>query len=96
MWILLLQHHECKEELPKAYAMVDPCRHDCTYPFKELAGVGVVFKLVKALSIKLNLEDPSANYIDLVALGTVADVVTLLDENRIIVKYGLEKIKNTS
>lgn len=94
--IIITDHHECKEELPKAYAMVNPCRHDCTYPFKELAGVGVVFKLVKALSIKLNLEDPSANYIDLVALGTVADVVTLLDENRIIVKYGLEKIKNTS
>lgn len=94
--IIITDHHECKEELPEAYASVNPCRHDSTYPFKELAGVGVVFKLVKALSIKMGLEDPSLKYIDLVALGTVADVVTLSDENRVIVKYGVKAIENTS
>lgn len=93
--IIITDHHECKEELPVAYALVNPCRHDCAYPFKELAGVGVVFKLVRALSQKMGIEDQAINYIDLVALGTVADVVTLLDENRIIVKYGLQKIENS-
>lgn len=93
--IIITDHHECKEELPQGYAVVSPTRHDCSYPFKELAGVGVVFKLVRALSEKMGLNDQSINYIDLVALGTVADVVTLLGENRIIVKYGLQKIENT-
>lgn len=94
--IIVTDHHECKEELPEAYALVNPCRHDSLYPFKELAGVGVVFKLVKALTVKMGLEDLSLKYMDLVALGTVADVVTLTDENRIIVKYGLKQINNTS
>lgn len=93
--IIITDHHECKDELPEAYALVNPCRHDCTYPFKELAGVGVTFKLLQALSIKMDLKDPSLDYIDLVALGTVADVVPLVSENRIIVKYGLKKIENT-
>lgn len=94
--IIITDHHECKKELPQGYAVVSPTRHDCSYPFKELAGVGVVFKLVRALSEKMGLNDQSINYIDLVALGTVADVVTLLDENRIIVKHGLQRIKDTS
>lgn len=93
--IIITDHHECKEELPEAYALINPCRHDCSYPFKELAGVGVVFKLVKALCIKMGLTDESVNYLDLVALGTVADVVPLIEENRVIVKYGLQKIENT-
>jgi len=93
--IIVTDHHECKRKLPNAYALVNPLRHDCTYPFKELAGVGVIFKLVRALSQELGIDDQSQNYIDLVALGTVADVVTLVDENRIIVKNGLKKIENT-
>jgi len=93
--IIITDHHECKEELPEAYASINPCRHDCLYPFKELAGVGVVFKLVQAICIKMGLENEAINYLDLVALGTVADVVPLLEENRIIVKYGLKKIEKT-
>jgi len=93
--IIITDHHECKEELPRAFAVVNPCRYDCEYPFKELAGVGVTFKLVQALAIKMELKDPAPDYMDLVALGTVADVVPLVSENRIIVKYGLKKIENT-
>ncbi len=93
--IIITDHHECKEDLPEAYASINPCRHDCFYPFKELAGVGVVFKLVQALCIKMGLKDEAINYLDLVALGTVADVVPLLEENRVIVKYGLNMIENT-
>lgn len=93
--IVITDHHECKDTLPEAYAVVDPCREDCPYPFKELAGVGVVFKLINALCIKMNLGNKHMEYLDLVALGTVADVVSLTDENRIIVKYGTDLIQNT-
>lgn len=94
--IIITDHHECQDELPAAYALINPVRHDCEYPFKSLAGVGVVFKLVAAMCTRLGIEDRSMSYLDLVALGTVADVVSLLDENRIIVKYGLKKIEHTS
>ncbi len=98
--MVITDHHECHGELPQACAVVNPHRPDCTYPFGELAGVGVVFKLACAYEIysnpKRSREDSVLEvvngYIDLVAMGTVADVMPLLDENRVIVKYGLEKI----
>jgi len=96
MDIIITDHHECTGVLPDAHAVVNPHRPDCTYPFKELAGVGVVYKFIHALCIEMSLGDIHQDYIDLVTLGTVADVVPLLDENRIIVKYGIPKIENTS
>lgn len=94
--VIITDHHECKESLPRAFAVINPCRHDCTYPFKDLAGVGVTFKLIEAIAEKMNLESVTERYLDLVALGTVADVVPLSGENRIIVKNGLDIIEKTS
>ncbi len=99
--VIVTDHHECHEVLPKADAIVNPCRHDCTYPFKELAGVGVVFKLLCAVESLLNPDDAlsvcvrriSKEYCDLVALGTIADVMPVKDENRLIVSYGLSLIE---
>ncbi|HHW48931.1 MAG TPA: single-stranded-DNA-specific exonuclease RecJ [Clostridiaceae bacterium] len=95
MDIIITDHHECTGVLPDAYAVVNPHRPDCAYPFKELAGVGVVYKLIHALCIEMSLGDIYQDYVDLVTLGTVADVVPLVEENRIIVKYGIPKIENT-
>ncbi|MBR5632678.1 MAG: single-stranded-DNA-specific exonuclease RecJ, partial [Clostridia bacterium] len=99
--VVVTDHHECHEILPQADAIVNPCRHDCTYPFKELAGVGVVFKLLCAVETILNPDDAlsvcvrriSKEYCDLVALGTIADVMPVKDENRLIVSYGLSLIE---
>lgn len=104
MNLIITDHHECHTELPEAEAVVNPRRSDCTYPFKELAGVGVVFKLLCALESVLNPEDSmmtcvrrvSKDYGDLVAIGTVADVMPIRDENRLIVSYGLSLIENTT
>ncbi len=89
--VIITDHHECKEELPKAVAVVNPKRADCSYPFKDLAGVGVAFKLVCAASDKSENELLD-EYSDLVALGTIADVVPLRDENRVIASRGIEKL----
>ncbi len=88
--MIITDHHECKEALPGAVAVVNPKRPDCEYPFKELAGVGVAFKLVCALDG--GYEAVLSSYGDLVALGTIADVVSLTDENRAIVDYGIKKM----
>ena len=89
--VIITDHHECKAELPCAVAVVNPKRMDCEYPFKDLAGVGVAFKLVCAASDKSENELLN-QYADLVALGTIADVVSLRDENRIIAARGIEKL----
>jgi len=93
---IITDHHKCRETLPKAYAVVNPQRPDCTYPFKSLAGVGVAYKLIQAICIKLELGEIYLEYLDLVAIGTVADVVQLIDENRAIVKYGINMIENSA
>lgn len=93
MDVIVTDHHRCKEELPPAVAVVNPTRSDCDYPFKYLAGVGVVFKLVCA--IEGNQQAILDRFGDIVALGTVADVVDLQGENRIIVDYGLRLMQNT-
>ncbi len=103
MDLIITDHHECHTELPQAEAVVNPRRHDCQYPFKELAGVGVVFKLLCALESVINPADEmidcvrrvSQQYGDLIAIGTVADVMPIRDENRLIVSYGLTLIENT-
>ena len=97
---VVTDHHECLAELPEVCAVVNPHRPDCTYPFSELAGVGVVFKLVCALELSRNkhldehvvLGKICDEYSDLAALGTVADVMPLHDENRAIVGMGLVRM----
>lgn len=93
--VIITDHHQCKEILPEAYAVINPCRPDCTYPFKQLAGVGVVFKLIHALSIGMGIEGCQNRYVELTALGTVADVVPLVDENRVIAKLGISMMDRT-
>ena len=93
--VVITDHHECREELPSAVAVVNPHRPDSEYPFKELAGVGVVFRLICALEDNKNLANICSKYSDIVALGTVADVMPIIDENRIIVKHGLASLVNT-
>ncbi len=100
---LITDHHECHTELPNAVAAINPHRPDCSYPFKELAGVGVVFKVICAYEERYITRDriKAANkifthYADLVAIGTIADVMPVRDENRIIIKYGLAMMENTT
>ena len=92
MDLVITDHHECKEELPAALAVVDPHRSDCPYPFKCLAGVGVALKLVLALGGRARQEELLDRYADLAAIGTVADVMSLTGENRTIVRLGLEAL----
>ncbi len=91
--VIVTDHHECKEVIPDVYAAIDPKRKDCGYPFKSLAGVGVVFKLIQALGSDNTLEDLMEKYADLMCLGTVADISPLVDENRVIVTEGLKRFR---
>ncbi len=100
--VVVTDHHECHGDLPKAAAVVNPRRPDCGYPFKELAGVGVVFKLLCAFeTVYMGISESEAvrriceEYADLVAIGTIADVMPIKDENRLIVAYGLHKIEKS-
>lgn len=86
--IVVTDHHEPPERIPDAVAVVNPKQEICPYPFKGLAGVGVAFKLASAL-----LERPALEWADIVSLGTIADLMPLQDENRILVRYGLERMK---
>lgn len=93
---VITDHHECLAELPKAVAVVNPRRADSSYPFCELAGVGVVYKLLCAIEKRLvGNSDKVKKYIDLVAIGTVADVMPLIDENRLLVAQGLEMLNSS-
>ena len=94
--VIVTDHHECPEVLPNAIAVVDAKRPDSTYPFNSLAGVGATFKLIQAISYKLGFDRKRyLKYLDIVALGTIADIVPLVDENRIIVNFGLILMKQT-
>lgn len=105
METVVTDHHACHAELPEALAVVNPHRPDCPYPFKELAGVGVVFKLLCAIekSVREERGETGVGYLrhvcelcaDLVAIGTVADVMPLTEENRLIVSIGLAMIEDT-
>ncbi len=88
--VIVTDHHSMPEQLPEAYAIIHPEHPDAAYPFKYLAGCGVAFKLACAL-----LETIPTELLDLVAIGTIADMVSLTDENRVMVKYGLEILKQT-
>lgn len=93
--VIITDHHEILEgQTPSAYAIINPLQESCKYPFKHLAGVGLAYKLAKAL-----YEDTpffAEDFLDLVSLGTVADVAPLIGENRILTKYGLEEINSRS
>ncbi len=93
---IVTDHHEPGNELPNALAVIDNKRKDSTYPFRELAGVGVVFKVIQALGMKLDLkEEEYLKYLDIVCIGTISDIVPLVDENRVIAKLGLLLIRQT-
>ena len=94
MDLVITDHHECKDTLPDACAVVDPHRPDGGYPHKTLSGVGVAFKLASALSG--DQQQVLRDYSDMVCLGTVADVMPLQGENRVFVAHGLELLRNTS
>lgn len=102
--IIITDHHRCPEILPNAYAIINPHREDCGYPFKELSGVGVAFKLVCAIELLSEggnydigvIKRMCARYIDLVTIGTIADVMPLTDENRIMVYMGLGMLNSTN
>lgn len=88
--MIITDHHECPEELPAAVAVIDPKRSGCVYPGRDLAGVGVAFKLLCAM--EQDAEALLSWYADLVAVGTIADVMPITGENRYIIKAGLEKL----
>lgn len=93
--VIITDHHQPGDEIPQALAICDPKRPDCEYPFKELSGVGVAFKIAQGVTQKLGLDPEYMDkYVDLGALGTSADIVPLIGENRVLVKDGLEKINN--
>ena len=93
---IITDHHEAGEKLPKALAVVDCKRKDNKYPFRELAGVGVAFKLSQAISMRLGLEEKEyLKYLDIVCVGTISDIVPLVDENRVITKLGLKLVNQT-
>ena len=102
--VIVTDHHECKEALPEAVAVMNPHKPGCGYPFKELCGAGVAFKLAQAICIREgsetiriagNGENDYLKYIDLAGLGTIADIVPLQGENRIIASLGLKAMQMT-
>ena len=103
--VVVTDHHECQDELPDAVAVVNPHRSDCEYPFKALAGVGVIFKVICAyetlavFGVDKETEAVKSIYYrfaDLAAIGTIADVMPIVDENRMIVKMGLALLEKTN
>lgn len=93
--VVVTDHHHCKDKLPAAVAVVDPRRPDCTYPFPELAGVGVALKTAQALFPAEDRERVFLRFGELAAIGTVADVMRLTDENRSFVRIGLDLLART-
>ena len=94
--VIIIDHHVPGETLPDAVAVLNPKRMDCDYPFKELCGVGLAYKVAQALAEQVGLPDHAVYaHMDLVALGTTADIVPLRDENRVLTKYGLAMIQQT-
>lgn len=93
--VIITDHHEPDKELPGAYAIIDAKRTDCTYPYKHLAGVGVAFKLIQGILIKNEMPMKIiSEFIDIATIGTAADIVPLIGENRKIVSEGLKHLEN--
>ncbi|MBI5789110.1 MAG: single-stranded-DNA-specific exonuclease RecJ [Candidatus Schekmanbacteria bacterium] len=100
MQVIISDHHQLGNNLPAAAAILNPLQPGCPYPFKKLSGVGIALKLAQAILAQSGLIREAAdllnNDLDLVALGTIADMVPLMGENRILVKYGLKQLTNSS
>jgi single-stranded-DNA-specific exonuclease len=92
MDVIICDHHQPKEELPNAFAVLDPLKPGCNYPFKYLSGAGVAFKLAQGLCERIGKRGLPLKYLDLVALAGAADIVPLIDENRILVNEGLNQV----
>jgi single-stranded-DNA-specific exonuclease len=92
--MIICDHHQPKNEIPAALAVLDPLKPSCQYPFKYLSGAGVAFKLAQGISNRIGKRDLPYKYLDLVALAGAADIVPLVDENRILVKAGMEQINS--
>ena len=90
--LIITDHHEPEGTLPPALAVINPKRHDCTYPDKNLAGVGVAMKLVQALCVRAGKGKWMPGFVKIAAIGTLADVVPLVGENRIIARHGLASL----
>jgi single-stranded-DNA-specific exonuclease len=93
--VIITDHHEINNDLPPAYAVINPKREDNIYPFKSLAGVGTAFMFLYALYRSLDIGEKMHQYLDIVAIGTVADIVPLVEENRIFSKFGLKLLEKT-
>ena len=92
--VIICDHHLPEDNLPKAYGIINPKQLDCKYPFKELCGCGIAFKLITAHNL---ISDDPCNindFIDFTAIATVSDMTPLVDENRIMVLYGLRTINS--
>jgi single-stranded-DNA-specific exonuclease len=96
MDVVITDHHECSDRLPEAAAVINPHRKDCAYPFKGLAGVGVAFKLICALEGPEKLENVIHDYSELAAIGTIADIMPVINENRAIIHHGLKVLRSTN
>ncbi len=90
--VIICDHHQPKDEIPKAFAVLDPLKPGCAYPFKYLSGAGVAFKLAQGLCERIGKRGLPLKYLDLVALAGAADIVPLIDENRILVNEGLNQV----
>jgi single-stranded-DNA-specific exonuclease len=90
--VIICDHHEPSEKIPNAQAVLDPLKPSCQYPFKHLSGCGVAFKLLQGLARSYGREDLPYDYLDFVSLASTADIVPLVDENRTLVKLGLDQI----
>lgn len=93
--VIIIDHHQCKEELPNAYAVINPKQKDCPSKNKQLCAAGLSFKFLTYLNRFLKIEGVEEELLELACLGTIADIVDLIGDNRIIAKNGLEKINNT-
>jgi single-stranded-DNA-specific exonuclease len=94
--VIVTDHHEPALTVPNAVAVVDPKRRDCDYPFKQLAGVGMAYKLAQGLLRRMGIDESILEkFIELVAIGTAADIVPLIDENRIFVNAGINVLNNS-
>ena len=94
--VIVCDHHNPGEQLPDAHAVLDPKRSDCTYPFDELCGCGVVFKLIQAHASTLGIEVQELQpYLDLVATASAADIVSIIDENRTLTYFGMQVYKQS-
>ena len=94
MDVIICDHHQPKDELPNAYAILDPLKPNCNYPFKYLSGAGVAFKLAQGVAERIGKRNLPLKYLDLVALAGAADIVPLVEENRVLVKEGLNMINS--